>query len=428
MPNFEFNPDGELKITASENSSENDFDFLVGRHKVHHKKLKTRLNNCTEWIEFDGTHEMRQLLAGFENLESHYMPSFAGKPIEGMALRLFNPATRLWSIYWADSQQCVLDIAVVGSFENSIGHFFAKDIFNGKKILLQFQWDVTNPYQPVWSQAFSDDNGKTWEWNWYMYFSKDDAAVSEINTESSALDLNANRDIHLIELRNYIIKPGTRDRFINYFEKNFTGSQNEMGAYTLGQFRVKGGDDNFFWIRGFSDMGSRSKFLPAFYYGPVWKQFGTTANSMLVNNDNVHLLKPLTWDNHSLVAGKAISSNEFKTGKGIAVIDFYIANNKLDSLIATFSKNYMPILKDNGIEDCTIWISELSENDFPRLPVFQDKNLLVAISFYKDELEYQEKLKKIDDALSNELKSEMQDIITTKTSLILYATEKSFTW
>ncbi len=426
MPNFEFNPDGELKITASENSSKNDFDFLVGRHKVHHKKLKTRLNNCTEWIEFDGSQEMRELLAGFGNLESHYMATLAGKQIEGMALRLFNPATRLWSIYWADSQQYVLDIPVVGSFENNMGHFFAKDIFNGKAILLQFQWDVTNPYQPVWSQAFSIDNGNTWEWNWYMYFSKE-VAVSEKNKEDSTQDLNANRDLHVIELRNYILKPGTRDKFINYFEENFIISQNEMGAYMLGQFRIKGAEDNFFWIRGFSDMGSRSKFLPAFYDGPVWKQFGATANNMLINNDNVHLLKPLTRENHSLVAGQAINSNEFKTGKEIAVIDFYIANKKLDKLIATFSKNYIPILKDNGIEDCSLWISELSENDFPRLPVFQDKNLLVAISFYRDELEWQEKLKKVDDALGNDLRFEMQDIITIKTSLILYPTERSFT-
>jgi len=53
----------------------------------------------------------------------------------------------------------------VGSFENKIGHFFCKDTFNGKKIIVVFRWDVRNPNLPVWSQAFSPDNGKTWEWN-----------------------------------------------------------------------------------------------------------------------------------------------------------------------------------------------------------------------------------------------------------------------
>jgi len=32
-----------------------------------------------------------------------------------------------------------------------------------------FHWDKTDIDNPIWSQAFSTDNGKTWEWNWYMY-------------------------------------------------------------------------------------------------------------------------------------------------------------------------------------------------------------------------------------------------------------------
>jgi hypothetical protein len=66
----------------------------------------------------------------------------------------------------------VLDVPVTGSFENGIGRFYSKDIFNGKDILVMFLWDATDPGKPVWSQAFSDDNGKTWEWNWYMYMSR----------------------------------------------------------------------------------------------------------------------------------------------------------------------------------------------------------------------------------------------------------------
>jgi hypothetical protein len=35
-----------------------------------------------------------------------------------------------------------------------------------------FRWDVNDKKKPIWSQAYSDDNGKTWEWNWYMYMTK----------------------------------------------------------------------------------------------------------------------------------------------------------------------------------------------------------------------------------------------------------------
>ena len=38
---------------------------------------------------------------------------------------------------------------------------------NGKKVIVVFRWDVRDKEHPIWSQAFSPDEGKTWEWNWY---------------------------------------------------------------------------------------------------------------------------------------------------------------------------------------------------------------------------------------------------------------------
>jgi hypothetical protein len=114
---------------------------------------------------------MRKILNGIGNIDN-FKTALDGKPFEGMTLRLFNPKTRLWSIYWADSNVGILDIPVVGSFENSIGYFFTMDVFQEKEIVVGFRWDASDPNNPVWSQAFSDDKGKTWEWNWYMYMSK----------------------------------------------------------------------------------------------------------------------------------------------------------------------------------------------------------------------------------------------------------------
>ena len=75
-------------------------------------------------------------------------------------------------IYWADSSRGKLDPPVVGSFENKVGHFFTKDVFNGKPVLMVFRWDARDKENPVWSQALSEDKGINWEWNWYMYMSK----------------------------------------------------------------------------------------------------------------------------------------------------------------------------------------------------------------------------------------------------------------
>jgi hypothetical protein len=240
-------------------------------------------------------------------------------------------------------------------------------------------------------------------------------------------NLNANQNIKVIELRNYLVRQGRRDEFINLFEENFTRSQNILGGYTLGQYRVKGADDNFFWIRGFKDMSVRNKFLNDFYYrSPVWKQHKSAANSMLLNNDNVHLLKPLNLKDSSNDTGFSFNTNWFGQEKGVAVVDFYTSNTKLEKLIEFVRRKYAAILSTFKIENTSFWISETTPNDFTGLPVFQDRNLLVQITFYKNEFEYQAKMKDVDSRMNDELKSEMADLVTIKNTLIIYPTEKSF--
>jgi len=97
----------------------------------------------------------------------------------------------LWSFAWFD--ECVLggkveqqlfkptgDLEIIPSrtsgrndFDFFIGkNFYARDVFQGKDIIVLYHWDRTTPDRPLWSQAFSADNGNTWEWNWYMSFYK----------------------------------------------------------------------------------------------------------------------------------------------------------------------------------------------------------------------------------------------------------------
>jgi|SRR5687767_3588315 len=159
------------EIVASENSSHKDFDFLEGQWTIRNRKLNRRLSNCSNWTEFEAWCECRKILNGFGNIDS-FQTTIDGKLFEGMSLRLFNPQTRLWSIYWANSETVVLDVPQVGSFEDKIGRFYARDTYEDKNIIVQFCWDATEADLPVWSQAFSPDDGQTWEWNWYMTFSR----------------------------------------------------------------------------------------------------------------------------------------------------------------------------------------------------------------------------------------------------------------
>lgn len=232
-------------------------------------------------------------------------------------------------------------------------------------------------------------------------------------------------NIGVIELRNYLLKEGKRDAFIGYFESHFIESQKVLNGYPLAQYSVKGSDHNFCWIRGFENMSTRSAFLPAFYYGAYWKQHRNMANAMIANNDNVHLLRSLVWQQDSLVPVASISSALLQPHQRIAVVDFYIANSKLQQLLTLFAKNYLPIVKRCDIDAYTLWISEEIPNDFPQLPVFQDKNLLVAITFYKDEEEYKEKMKLVTSKIDETLMANLQDVITTKHSMILFPTPKT---
>ncbi|MFL6548214.1 MAG: hypothetical protein ACJ8OJ_05930 [Povalibacter sp.] len=164
IPQLHFDSAGALAIQASVTSSEHDFDFLVGDWKLRNRKLKSRLTHSDEWTAFESRVEMHQILGGMGNIDK-YTELVSGKPYEGVALRLFNANTKLWSIYWADSNTGALDPPVVGSFVNKVGHFFARDTYKGQNIIVVFRWDARNPQRPIWSQAFSTDEGKTWEWN-----------------------------------------------------------------------------------------------------------------------------------------------------------------------------------------------------------------------------------------------------------------------
>jgi hypothetical protein len=171
IPSIGFNSNGELNVQAAAASSKHDFDFYIGKWNVHNRKLQTRLQHASDWIEFEAKEEMHTILDGSGNIDC-FRTAIYNKPFEGMTLRLFNPHTKLWSIYWADTNKGKLDPPVVGSFENGVGHFWGRDEHEKIPVLVVFRWDARNKENPVWSQAFSTDNGLSWEWNWHMYFTK----------------------------------------------------------------------------------------------------------------------------------------------------------------------------------------------------------------------------------------------------------------
>ena len=118
-----------------------NFDFLIGKWDVLNKRLKERLNNCVEWVEFSAEMETKPFLNGLglmdEMKSNHYGENFIG-----FSIRMVNPKTNIWTIYWADtlSPENYLKEQVVGKFKNGIGEFYGKEKYQDKHYNLRFTW------------------------------------------------------------------------------------------------------------------------------------------------------------------------------------------------------------------------------------------------------------------------------------------------
>jgi hypothetical protein len=160
-------------LTNLEPNAPKDFDFIIGDWVVKHRRLKDILNDSDEWLEFKGISSTQKTLGGFGNIEDNQL-YFPETTFRAVALRSFNTELNTWSIWWLDGRfPDVLDVPVVGSFINGVGVFYADDVLNGVNIKVRFKWISLDPIKPRWEQAFSKDDGKNWETNWTMEFSKE---------------------------------------------------------------------------------------------------------------------------------------------------------------------------------------------------------------------------------------------------------------
>jgi hypothetical protein len=150
---------------AQVRDGQHDFDFELGTWHIHLKRLLHPLTGSTTWVDFDGTSVTRKVWDGRADLNEFEADAPTGH-IEGLTLRLYNPQTHQWSLYWANSKNGILVVPQVGQFKDGQGEFFAQDTLNGRAILVRFVWSKTATATPHFEQAFSDDWGKTWEANW----------------------------------------------------------------------------------------------------------------------------------------------------------------------------------------------------------------------------------------------------------------------
>ncbi len=169
----------------------------------------------------------------------------------------------------------------------------------------------------------------------------------------------------------------------------------------IGQFRVLDDPDQFFWLRGFTDMRARADGLNAFYGGSIWKAHRDAANATMVDSDNVLLLRPARPLSGFALSGSdraSIGSKEPSDKLYVANI-CYTRDPAQDEIVSYFEHAIMPLIARAGVSVSAHFVTEQSPNNYPSLPVREGENAFVWFTAFSGVATYSRYI----DALSHSL-------------------------
>jgi NIPSNAP len=198
----------------------------------------------------------------------------------------------------------------------------------------------------------------------------------------------------VIELRQYTLRPGTRDVLIDLFDAEFVESQEALGIKVVGQFRNLDDPNKFVWMRGFPDMRTRAQSLADFYGGTVWQSHRDAANATIIDNDNVLLLRPVHPE-----SGFVLERNErpapgtVGSAHGLVVANIYHIDPTIEKeaeFVAFFEQTVTPLLRRAGAPVIASFVPERTANSFARLPVREGEPVFVWFSRFADASAYEE--------------------------------------
>ena len=151
---------------AAADDGRRGFDWEFGAWKTCLQRLAQPLSGSRTWLEYEGTSVVRPLLDGRANLVELKVAGPAGR-IEGVSLRLYDPAARQWSLNYAGARSGTLAEPVHGGFgEDGRGEFHGIERLDGRTVLVRFTIRRIDADTARFEQAYSDDGGRTWETNW----------------------------------------------------------------------------------------------------------------------------------------------------------------------------------------------------------------------------------------------------------------------
>lgn len=190
----------------------------------------------------------------------------------------------------------------------------------------------------------------------------------------------------VVELRRYTLHPGMRETLIDIFDREFVESQEAVGMRVIGQFRDVDRPDVFTWLRGFDDVRTRATSLAAFYDGPVWRTHAPAANATMIEWNDVHLLRPVRFDDPLLDAARdraPVGAATVPPGVIVATV-YLLAPDRAASFASLFEDVIAPVLVATGAAPIATMETDLSPNEFPRLPVRERDRAFVWLARFDD--------------------------------------------
>lgn len=144
-----------------------DFDFLAGEWKIRHLRLKDGTKD--EWQRFDSGATVHRVLNGMGSIEE--LRKADGSDM-GMGVRVWLPQEKKWADHWTSAGNGIVNPPQKGEFIDGEGVFISEEEVEGVKWLYRGVWDRITPTGCRWHQSASSDDGKSWEWNWWMEWTR----------------------------------------------------------------------------------------------------------------------------------------------------------------------------------------------------------------------------------------------------------------
>lgn len=166
--NTSYEPSGKGNVTGE---GIGDFDFLAGEWKIRHKRLIGGTKD--EWLYFESGATVHRVLHGMGSIEE--LRNADGSDM-GMGIRIWLPEQEKWADHWTSAGNGVVNAPQLGEFIDGEGVFISKEEVDGVKWQYRGVWDRITTESCRWHQSASKDGGNSWEWNWWMEWTRQNSS------------------------------------------------------------------------------------------------------------------------------------------------------------------------------------------------------------------------------------------------------------